>query len=170
MTVGIWFTHREGLSISVTKMFIVIWFSGRIQLKVILEFFSNLNDSRKGRNYLGRQRGKPSLWQCPSVQTFEFLRKTKHLHQWEKSQWDSVQECDFFFPISSPAQLLAMFQNLLERPVMAAVAADKVPVLLSMFSSALDQARLTYSRHSQAGLQLGGCLVRRETDFTGNWI
>lgn len=63
MTVGIWFTHREGLSIPVTKMFIVIWFSGGIQLKVILEFFSNLNDSRKGRNYLGRQRGKPSLWQ-----------------------------------------------------------------------------------------------------------
>ncbi|NWT53909.1 DYH9 protein, partial [Erythrocercus mccallii] len=52
-------------------------------------------------------------------------------------------------------KLLAMFQNLLERPVVAAVAADKVPVLLSMFSSALDQARLTYSRHTQAGLQLG---------------
>ncbi|NWY46905.1 DYH9 protein, partial [Sylvia atricapilla] len=52
-------------------------------------------------------------------------------------------------------KLLAMFQNLLERPVMAAVAADKVPVLLSMFSSALDQARLTYSRHTQPGLQLG---------------
>uniref|UniRef100_A0A803V8E2 Dynein axonemal heavy chain 17 n=1 Tax=Ficedula albicollis TaxID=59894 RepID=A0A803V8E2_FICAL len=52
-------------------------------------------------------------------------------------------------------KLLAMFQNLLERPGMAAVAADKVPVLLSMFSTALDQARLTYSRHTQAGLQLG---------------
>ncbi|NXO27701.1 DYH9 protein, partial [Cisticola juncidis] len=52
-------------------------------------------------------------------------------------------------------KLLAMFQNLLERPVMAAVAAEKVPELLSMFSSVLDQARLTYSRHSQAGLQLG---------------
>uniref|UniRef100_A0A803WAD3 Dynein axonemal heavy chain 17 n=1 Tax=Ficedula albicollis TaxID=59894 RepID=A0A803WAD3_FICAL len=39
-------------------------------------------------------------------------------------------------------KLLAMFQNLLERPGMAAVAADKVPVLLSMFSTALDQARL----------------------------
>ncbi|KAF2978603.1 hypothetical protein EK904_004180 [Melospiza melodia maxima] len=52
-------------------------------------------------------------------------------------------------------KLLAMFQNLLERPGIAAVAADKVPVLLSMFSSALDQARLTYSRHTQAGLQLG---------------
>ncbi|NXW79744.1 DYH9 protein, partial [Hirundo rustica] len=52
-------------------------------------------------------------------------------------------------------KLLAMFQTLLERPVMAAVAADKVPVLLRMFSSALDQARLTFSRHTQAGLQLG---------------
>ncbi|NXO76324.1 DYH9 protein, partial [Sitta europaea] len=52
-------------------------------------------------------------------------------------------------------KLLAMFRNLLERPVLAAVAADKVPVLLSMFSTALDQARLTYSRHTQAGLQLG---------------
>ncbi|NXB29063.1 DYH9 protein, partial [Eulacestoma nigropectus] len=52
-------------------------------------------------------------------------------------------------------KLLAMFRNLLERPVIAAAAADKVPVLLSMFSSALDQARLIYTRHTQAGLQLG---------------
>ncbi|NXO09420.1 DYH9 protein, partial [Oriolus oriolus] len=52
-------------------------------------------------------------------------------------------------------KLLAMFQNLLERPVIAAAAADKVPVLLSRFSSALDQARLIYARHTQAGLQLG---------------
>ncbi|XP_033374700.1 dynein heavy chain 9, axonemal [Parus major] len=52
-------------------------------------------------------------------------------------------------------KLLAMFRNLLERPAMAAVAADKVPVLLSMFSTALEQARLTYTRHTQAGLQLG---------------
>ncbi|XP_038013499.1 dynein heavy chain 9, axonemal-like [Motacilla alba alba] len=52
-------------------------------------------------------------------------------------------------------KLLAMFRNLLQRPGMAAAAADKVPVLLSMFSSALDQARLTYTRHTQAGQQLG---------------
>uniref|UniRef100_H0Z5T6 Dynein axonemal heavy chain 17 n=1 Tax=Taeniopygia guttata TaxID=59729 RepID=H0Z5T6_TAEGU len=52
-------------------------------------------------------------------------------------------------------KLLAMFRNLLERPVLAAVAAGKVPVLLSMFSTALDHARLTYTRHTQAGLQLG---------------
>ncbi|NXA70989.1 DYH9 protein, partial [Mohoua ochrocephala] len=52
-------------------------------------------------------------------------------------------------------KLLAMIWNLLERPVIAAVAADKVPTLLSMFSTALDQARLIYTRHSQAGLQLG---------------
>ncbi|RLV89556.1 hypothetical protein DV515_00014816, partial [Chloebia gouldiae] len=52
-------------------------------------------------------------------------------------------------------KLLAMFRNLLERPVLAAVAAGKVPVLLNMFSTALDHARLTYTRHTQAGLQLG---------------
>ncbi|NXJ23235.1 DYH9 protein, partial [Dicrurus megarhynchus] len=52
-------------------------------------------------------------------------------------------------------KLLAMFQNLLQRPVIAAAAADKLPVLLSMFSTALDQARLIYARHTQAGLQLG---------------
>ncbi|NXH98563.1 DYH9 protein, partial [Pachycephala philippinensis] len=52
-------------------------------------------------------------------------------------------------------KLLAMFRNLLERPVIAAVAAAKVPVLLSIFSTALDQARLIYARHTQAGLQLG---------------
>ncbi|NWT20166.1 DYH9 protein, partial [Vireo altiloquus] len=52
-------------------------------------------------------------------------------------------------------KLLAMFRNLLERPVIAAVAADKVPVLLSMFSTALEQARLIYARHTQPGLQLG---------------
>ncbi|NXA80882.1 DYH9 protein, partial [Thryothorus ludovicianus] len=52
-------------------------------------------------------------------------------------------------------KLLAMFRNLLERPVVAAVAADKVPALLSMFSTALEHARLTHSTHTQAGLQLG---------------
>lgn len=54
MTVGMWFTHREGLNISLTKTFFVIWFSGGIQSKVILEFFSNINGSLKGRNYLGK--------------------------------------------------------------------------------------------------------------------
>ncbi|NXB68815.1 DYH9 protein, partial [Struthidea cinerea] len=52
-------------------------------------------------------------------------------------------------------KLLAMFQDLLERPVIAAAAAAKLPVLLSRFSAALDQARLIYARHTQAGLQLG---------------
>ncbi|NXG21537.1 DYH9 protein, partial [Grallaria varia] len=52
-------------------------------------------------------------------------------------------------------KLLAMFQSLLERPLIAAVAADKWPVLLSMFSSALDQTRLIYSSHTQAGQELG---------------
>ncbi|KAJ7405899.1 dynein axonemal heavy chain 9 [Willisornis vidua] len=57
--------------------------------------------------------------------------------------------------------LLAMFQSLLERPLIAAVAADKWPVLISMFSSALDQTRLIYSRHTQAGLQLGQRVVEK---------
>ncbi|XP_027763088.1 dynein heavy chain 9, axonemal-like [Empidonax traillii] len=52
-------------------------------------------------------------------------------------------------------KLLTMFQSLLERPVIAAVAADKWPVLISMFSTALDQTRLIYCRHTQAGLELG---------------
>ncbi|XP_064531689.1 dynein axonemal heavy chain 9 isoform X4 [Pseudopipra pipra] len=52
-------------------------------------------------------------------------------------------------------KLLTMFQSLLERPVIAAVAADKWPLLISMFSTALDQTRLIYSRHTQAGLELG---------------
>ncbi|NXH32764.1 DYH9 protein, partial [Myiagra hebetior] len=52
-------------------------------------------------------------------------------------------------------KLLAMFQSLLERPVIAEAAAAKLPQLLSKFSTALDQARLIYTRHTQAGLQLG---------------
>ncbi|KAJ7420209.1 hypothetical protein BTVI_22374 [Pitangus sulphuratus] len=52
-------------------------------------------------------------------------------------------------------KLLTMFQSLLERPVIAAVAADKWPVLISMFSTALDHTRLIYCSHTQAGLELG---------------
>ncbi|XP_050175592.1 dynein axonemal heavy chain 9-like [Myiozetetes cayanensis] len=52
-------------------------------------------------------------------------------------------------------KLLTMFQSLLERPVIAAVAADKWPVLISMFSTALDHTRLIYCSHTQAGLKLG---------------
>lgn len=66
----------------------------------------------------------------------------------------------FFFPLSFPAsappQLLDMFGSLLERPVIAADAADKYSVLISMFNSALGHARLIYSRHIRAELELGG--------------
>lgn len=83
------------------------------------------------------------------------------------------QGCEFFpfsCPASSPPQLLDMFGSLLERPVIAADAADKYSVLISMFSSALDHARLIYSRHIQAELVLGGWHVLSKIDFTGNWI
>jgi len=60
------------------------------------------------------------------------------------------------FPACSPPQLLDMFGSLLERPLIAVDAADKYPVLISMFNSALDHARLIYSRHIQAELELGG--------------
>lgn len=132
---------------------------------MILEFFSNLNNSMKGRNCLGNRGGILPFDRCPSLQTFGLLRSCTSEENPSGTLCRSVT-----FPRSSPAQLLAMFRNLLERPVLAAVAAGKVPVLLSMFSTALDHARLTYTRHTQAGLQLGGCPVRRKTDFTGNWI
>ncbi|NWI85455.1 DYH9 protein, partial [Pitta sordida] len=52
-------------------------------------------------------------------------------------------------------KLLTMFQSLLERPVIAAVAAAKWPVLISRFSRALEHTRLIYSRHTRPGLGLG---------------
>ncbi|XP_062448100.1 dynein axonemal heavy chain 9 [Rhea pennata] len=58
-------------------------------------------------------------------------------------------------------KLLDMFGSLLERPVIAADAANKYPVLISMFNSALDDARLIYSRHIQAELELGSPPVHR---------
>ncbi|NWX21666.1 DYH9 protein, partial [Aegotheles bennettii] len=58
-------------------------------------------------------------------------------------------------------KLLDMFGSLLERPVIAADAAEKYPVLIRMFNSALDQARLIYSRHIQAELELGSPPVHK---------
>ncbi|KAM6050175.1 dynein axonemal heavy chain 9 [Theristicus caerulescens] len=58
-------------------------------------------------------------------------------------------------------KLLHMFGSLLERPVIAADAADKYSVLISMFNSALDHARLIYSRHIQAELELGSPPVHK---------
>ncbi|KGL72843.1 Dynein heavy chain 9, axonemal, partial [Tinamus guttatus] len=58
-------------------------------------------------------------------------------------------------------KLLDMFGSLLERPVIAADAADKYPELISMFDRALDDAGLIYSRHIQAELELGAPPVHR---------
>ncbi|XP_075026233.1 dynein axonemal heavy chain 9-like [Calonectris borealis] len=58
-------------------------------------------------------------------------------------------------------KLLDMFGSLLERPIIAAGAADKYSVLISMFNSALDHARLIYSRHIQAELELGSPTVHK---------
>ncbi|NWQ82098.1 DYH9 protein, partial [Columbina picui] len=58
-------------------------------------------------------------------------------------------------------KLLDMFGSLLERPIIAADAADRYSVLTSMFSRALDHARLIYSRHIQAELKLGSPPVHK---------
>ncbi|XP_009976195.1 PREDICTED: dynein heavy chain 9, axonemal-like, partial [Tauraco erythrolophus] len=58
-------------------------------------------------------------------------------------------------------KLLDMFGSLLERPAVAADAADRYSVLISMFSRALDHARLIYSRHIQAELERGSPPVHR---------
>lgn len=58
-------------------------------------------------------------------------------------------------PACSPLQLLEMFGSLLERPVIAAHAASKYSDLVHMFSSALSDVRLIYSRHVRAELELG---------------
>ncbi|XP_074463654.1 dynein axonemal heavy chain 9 isoform X3 [Larus michahellis] len=58
-------------------------------------------------------------------------------------------------------KLLDMFGSLLERPLIAADAADKYPVLIRMFNSALDHARLIYSRHIQAERELGSPPVHK---------
>uniref|UniRef100_A0A8C4UZ95 Dynein axonemal heavy chain 17 n=1 Tax=Falco tinnunculus TaxID=100819 RepID=A0A8C4UZ95_FALTI len=63
------------------------------------------------------------------------------------------------------SKLLDMFGSLLERPVIAVDAADKYCVLINMFNSALDRARLIYCRHSQAELELGGWHVLSKIDF-----
>uniref|UniRef100_A0A803YDF7 Dynein axonemal heavy chain 9 n=1 Tax=Meleagris gallopavo TaxID=9103 RepID=A0A803YDF7_MELGA len=56
-------------------------------------------------------------------------------------------------PACSPLQLLEMFGSLLERPVIAAHAASKYSDLVHMFSSALSDVRLIYSRHVRAELE-----------------
>ncbi|KAK2511000.1 hypothetical protein Q9966_016754 [Columba livia] len=67
-----------------------------------------------------------------------------------------IQAFDDASDLEHAFKLLDMFGSLLERPVIAADAADKYSVLISMFSRALDHARLIYSRHIQTELKLGG--------------
>ncbi|KGL87447.1 Dynein heavy chain 9, axonemal, partial [Charadrius vociferus] len=72
-----------------------------------------------------------------------------------------IQAFDDASDLEHAFKLLDMFGSLLERPVIAADAADKYSVLISMFSSALDHARLIYSRHIQAELVLGSPPVHK---------
>ncbi|XP_071655678.1 dynein axonemal heavy chain 9-like isoform X2 [Patagioenas fasciata] len=72
-----------------------------------------------------------------------------------------IQAFDDASNLDHAFKLLDMFGSLLERPVVAADAAGKYSVLISMFSRALDHARLIYSRHIQAELKLGSPLCTR---------
>ncbi|NXY46192.1 DYH9 protein, partial [Ceuthmochares aereus] len=72
-----------------------------------------------------------------------------------------VQAFDDASGLEPAFKLLCMFGSLLERPIIAADAAGKYSVLISMFSSALDQAKLIYSRHIQAELELGSAPVHK---------
>ncbi|XP_068007847.1 dynein axonemal heavy chain 9-like [Melanerpes formicivorus] len=58
-------------------------------------------------------------------------------------------------------KVLEMFGSLLERPGMAADAADSYSVLLHRLSSALDHAQLLYCRQMKAELELGRAPVHR---------
>uniref|UniRef100_A0A8B9SC73 Dynein heavy chain tail domain-containing protein n=1 Tax=Apteryx owenii TaxID=8824 RepID=A0A8B9SC73_APTOW len=72
-----------------------------------------------------------------------------------------IQAFDDASDLEHAFKLLDMFGSLLERPVIAADVANKYPVLISMFDNALDDARLIYSRHIQAELELGSPPVHR---------
>uniref|UniRef100_A0A672V7V5 Dynein axonemal heavy chain 17 n=1 Tax=Strigops habroptila TaxID=2489341 RepID=A0A672V7V5_STRHB len=72
-----------------------------------------------------------------------------------------IQAFDDASDLEHAFKLLDMFGSLLERPVIAADAADKYSVLISMFHSALGHARLIYARHIQAELELGSPPVHK---------
>ncbi|NWH56161.1 DYH9 protein, partial [Geococcyx californianus] len=72
-----------------------------------------------------------------------------------------VQAFDDASDLEHAFKLLDMFGSLLERPIIAAEAADKYSVLISMFNSALDRARLIYSRRIQTELELGSAPVHK---------
>ncbi|XP_009867872.1 PREDICTED: dynein heavy chain 9, axonemal-like, partial [Apaloderma vittatum] len=72
-----------------------------------------------------------------------------------------IQAFDDASDLEHAFKLLDMFGSLLERPVIAADAAGKYSVLIRMFNSALDHARLIYSRHIKAELELGSPPVHK---------
>ncbi|NXC42955.1 DYH9 protein, partial [Penelope pileata] len=72
-----------------------------------------------------------------------------------------IQAFDDALDLEHAFKLLAMFGSLLERPVIAADAADKYSVLIRMFSSALSDARLIYCRHLRAELESGSPPVHK---------
>ncbi|KFW62348.1 Dynein heavy chain 9, axonemal, partial [Pygoscelis adeliae] len=72
-----------------------------------------------------------------------------------------IQAFDDASDLEHAFKLLDMFGSLLERPVIAADAADKYSALISMFNSTLDHARLIYSRHIRAELELGSPPVHK---------
>ncbi|NXD73362.1 DYH9 protein, partial [Eolophus roseicapillus] len=72
-----------------------------------------------------------------------------------------IQAFDDASDLEHAFKLLDMFGSLLERPVIAADAADKYSVLISMFHSALGHARLIYARHIQAEMELGSPPVHK---------
>ncbi|XP_010071976.1 PREDICTED: dynein heavy chain 9, axonemal-like, partial [Pterocles gutturalis] len=72
-----------------------------------------------------------------------------------------IQAFDDASDLEHAFKLLNLFGSLLERPVIAADVADKLSVLISMFSRALDHARLIYARHIQAERELGSPPVHK---------
>lgn len=55
----------------------------------------------------------------------------------------------------SNSQVLDMFGSLLERPLIAADAKKRYPVLVKMFDKELDRCRVLYRKHMQSVEQLG---------------
>uniref|UniRef100_A0A8C6JKW0 Dynein axonemal heavy chain 17 n=1 Tax=Melopsittacus undulatus TaxID=13146 RepID=A0A8C6JKW0_MELUD len=90
---------------------------------------------------------------------FEFQQKVEDIDRWLGTVF--IQAFDDASDLEHALKLLDMFGSLLERPVIAADAADKYSVLISMFLSAVAHARLIYTRHIQAELELGSPPVHK---------
>uniref|UniRef100_A0A8C4V4J9 Dynein axonemal heavy chain 17 n=1 Tax=Falco tinnunculus TaxID=100819 RepID=A0A8C4V4J9_FALTI len=127
--------------------------------------FSGIKGKALGQQVLDMYEEFQEAYKVFAERTYDCLDLTNTVggtslqeHQQHGRVSKASQGCEFFplsFPASSPPQLLDMFGSLLERPVIAVDAADKYCVLINMFNSALDRARLIYCRHSQAELELG---------------